>query len=67
MITGVGTGIITVGALVTTAAHLEGKSASVLDFMGVCAKIGSVIAFVRLARSQPAAPGLASTPSRLMP
>jgi indolepyruvate ferredoxin oxidoreductase len=50
VITGVGgTGIITVGALVTTAAHLEGKSASVLDFMGFAQKGGAVIAFVRLA------------------
>lgn len=52
VITGVGgTGIITVGALVATAAHLEGKSASVLDFMGFAQKGGSVIAFVRLANS----------------
>lgn len=52
VITGVGgTGIITVGALVATAAHLEGKSASVLDFMGFAQKGGSVIAFVRLAQS----------------
>ena len=51
VITGVGgTGIITVGALVATAAHLEGKSASVLDFMGFAQKGGSVIAFVRLAQ-----------------
>ena len=50
VITGIGgTGIITVGALVATAAHLEGKSASVLDFMGFAQKGGSVIAFVRLA------------------
>jgi indolepyruvate ferredoxin oxidoreductase len=51
VITGVGgTGIITVGALVATAAHLEGKSASVLDFMGFAQKGGAVIAFVRLSR-----------------
>ena len=50
VITGVGgTGVITVGALIATAAHLEGKSASVLDFMGFAQKGGSVIAFVRLA------------------
>lgn len=50
VITGVGgTGIITVGALIATAAHLEGKSACVLDFMGFAQKGGSVIAFVRLA------------------
>ena len=52
VITGVGgTGIITVGALVATAAHLEGKSASVLDFMGFAQKGGAVIAFVRLAQN----------------
>ncbi len=52
LITGVGgTGIITLGALIATAAHLEGKSASVLDFMGFAQKGGSVIAFVRLAQS----------------
>ena len=52
VITGVGgTGIITVGALIATAAHLEGKSASVLDFMGFAQKGGSVIAFVRLAQN----------------
>lgn len=52
VITGVGgTGIITVGAMIATAAHLEGKSASVLDFMGFAQKGGSVIAFVRLAQN----------------
>ena len=35
--------------MVTTAAHLEGKSAPVLDFMGFAQKGGPVIAFVRLA------------------
>lgn len=50
LVTGVGgTGIVTVGALVSMAAHLEGKSASVLDFMGFAQKGGSVLSFVRLA------------------
>ncbi len=50
LVTGVGgTGVVTVGALVTMAAHLEGKSASVLDFMGFAQKGGSVLSFVRLA------------------
>jgi len=50
LFTGVGgTGIVTVGALTAMAAHLEGKSASVLDFMGFAQKGGSVLAFVRLA------------------
>jgi indolepyruvate ferredoxin oxidoreductase len=50
VVTGVGgTGIITLGALLVTAAHLEGKSASVLDFTGFAQKGGAVIAFVRMA------------------
>jgi indolepyruvate ferredoxin oxidoreductase len=50
LVTGVGgTGVVTVGALVTMAAHLEGKQASVLDFMGFAQKGGSVLSFVRIA------------------
>ncbi len=50
LVTGVGgTGIVTVGALVTMAAHLEHKQSSVLDFMGFAQKGGAVLSFVRLA------------------
>ena len=50
LVTGVGgTGVVTVGALIAMAAHLEGKSASVLDFMGFAQKGGAVMSFVRLA------------------
>jgi indolepyruvate ferredoxin oxidoreductase len=50
MVTGVGgTGVVTVGALVTMAAHLEGRQASVLDFMGFAQKGGAVLSFVRIA------------------
>jgi indolepyruvate ferredoxin oxidoreductase len=50
LVTGVGgTGVVTVGALVAMAAHLEGKSASVLDFMGFAQKGGAVLSFVRFA------------------
>ncbi|MEI7443734.1 MAG: indolepyruvate ferredoxin oxidoreductase family protein, partial [Burkholderiales bacterium] len=50
LVTGVGgTGVVTVGALVTMAAHLEGKHASVLDFMGFAQKGGAVLSFVRIA------------------
>ncbi|MGE4241265.1 indolepyruvate ferredoxin oxidoreductase family protein [Ramlibacter sp.] len=50
LVTGVGgTGVVTLGALVAMAAHLEGKSASVLDFMGFAQKGGSVLSYVRLA------------------
>ena len=50
--TGVGgTGVITVGALITMAAHLEGKGASVLDFTGFAQKFGPVLSFIRLSNS----------------
>lgn len=50
LITGVGgTGIVTVGALVAMAAHLENKQASVLDFTGFAQKGGVVLSYIRLA------------------
>jgi indolepyruvate ferredoxin oxidoreductase len=50
MVTGVGgTGVITVGAIITMAAHLEGKGASVLDFMGFAQKFGPVLSYIRIA------------------
>ncbi|KIC46227.1 indolepyruvate ferredoxin oxidoreductase family protein [Tateyamaria sp. ANG-S1] len=52
LVTGVGgTGVITVGALVTMAAHLEGRGASVLDFTGFAQKFGTVLSYIRLGRS----------------
>ncbi|WP_187970722.1 indolepyruvate ferredoxin oxidoreductase family protein [Aquibium microcysteis] len=52
LITGVGgTGVVTVGQLITMAAHLEAKGATVLDFTGFAQKFGPVLSFVRLARS----------------
>jgi len=51
LVTGVGgTGIITLGALVTMAAHLDGHGASVLDFTGFAQKFGPVLSFIRLGR-----------------
>ncbi len=44
-----GTGVVTVGALITMAAHLEGKGSSVLDFTGFAQKFGTVLGYVRLA------------------
>ena len=50
LVTGVGgTGVITVGALVAMAAHLEGRGTSVLDFTGFAQKFGPVLSFIRLA------------------
>ena len=49
LVTGVGgTGVVTVGALITMAAHLEGKGASVLDFTGFAQKFGTVLSYIRL-------------------
>jgi len=54
LVTGVGgTGVITVGALITMAAHLERKGASELDFMGFAQKFGPVLSYLRIGE-QPA-------------
>lgn len=50
LITGIGgTGVITIGALLGMAAHLEGKGCTVLDFTGLSQKNGAVMSHVRLA------------------
>jgi indolepyruvate ferredoxin oxidoreductase len=50
LITGIGgTGVITIGALLGMASHLEGRGASVLDMTGMSQKNGSVTSHVRLA------------------
>jgi indolepyruvate ferredoxin oxidoreductase len=46
-----GTGVITVGALMGMAAHLEGKGASVLDMTGMSQKNGSVTSHVKIAKT----------------
>ena len=52
LVTGVGgTGVITVGALIGMAAHLERRGVSVLDFTGFAQKFGPVLSFIRLASS----------------
>ncbi|QUJ76125.1 indolepyruvate ferredoxin oxidoreductase family protein [Sulfitobacter albidus] len=43
-----GTGVVTIGALITMAAHLEGKGASVLDFTGFAQKFGTVLSYIRV-------------------
>ncbi|MEW6639120.1 MAG: indolepyruvate ferredoxin oxidoreductase family protein [Pseudomonadota bacterium] len=50
LVTGVGgTGVITIGALIAMAAHLEGKGATVLDFTGFAQKFGPVLSYLRIA------------------
>jgi indolepyruvate ferredoxin oxidoreductase len=52
LVTGVGgTGVVTVGALISMAAHLEGRGVSVLDFTGFAQKFGPVLSYVRIADS----------------
>lgn len=46
-----GTGVLTVGALVGMAAHLEGKGCTVLDMTGMAQKGGAVTSHIRLASS----------------
>jgi indolepyruvate ferredoxin oxidoreductase len=51
IVTGIGgTGVVTVGALLGTAAHLEGKGATVLDVTGLAQKGGSVYSHVQIAQ-----------------
>ncbi len=51
LITGVGgTGVVTIGALIGMAAHLEGKGTTVLDQTGLAQKGGAVTCHVRIAK-----------------
>ncbi|HUY01903.1 MAG TPA: indolepyruvate ferredoxin oxidoreductase family protein, partial [Rhodocyclaceae bacterium] len=55
LIAGVGgTGVVTIGALIGMAAHLEGKGVTVLDMTGMAQKGGAVSSHVRLAARQEA-------------
>jgi indolepyruvate ferredoxin oxidoreductase len=50
VVTGIGgTGVITLGALLGMAAHLEGKACTVLDVSGLAQKNGAVMSHIRLA------------------
>ncbi|WP_064745959.1 indolepyruvate ferredoxin oxidoreductase family protein [Lysobacter antibioticus] len=52
LITGVGgTGVVTIGALLGMAGHLEGKGASVLDQTGLAQKGGAVTTHIRIAKT----------------
>jgi indolepyruvate ferredoxin oxidoreductase len=52
LVTGIGgTGVITIGALLGMAAHVDGKGCSTLDFTGLSQKNGAVMSHVRIAPS----------------
>ncbi len=49
VVTGIGgTGVVTIGALLGMAAHMEGKGVSVLDQIGLAQKNGAVMSHVRI-------------------
>jgi indolepyruvate ferredoxin oxidoreductase len=51
LVTGVGgTGVVTIGALLGMAAHIEGKGVTVLDMTGLSQKGGAVVSHLRLAK-----------------
>ena len=53
IVTGVGgTGVVTVGAILGMAAHLEGKGLGMIDMAGLAQKGGAVFSHVRLANHQ---------------
>ncbi|HKG76181.1 MAG TPA: DUF6537 domain-containing protein, partial [Beijerinckiaceae bacterium] len=53
IVTGVGgTGVVTIGAILGMAAHLEGKGMGMIDMAGLAQKGGAVYSHVRLANSQ---------------
>ncbi|MDE0057124.1 MAG: indolepyruvate ferredoxin oxidoreductase family protein [Defluviicoccus sp.] len=50
LVTGIGgTGVVTIGAILGMAAHLEGKGVTVLDQSGLAQKNGAVVSHVRIA------------------
>jgi len=50
LVTGVGgTGVVTVGAILSMAAHLEGKGCGVIDMAGLAQKGGAVFSHIRIA------------------
>ena len=52
IVTGVGgTGIVTVGAIIGMAAHLEGKGVGIIDMAGLAQKGGAVYSHIRLANT----------------
>ncbi|MEX3955920.1 indolepyruvate ferredoxin oxidoreductase family protein [Trinickia sp. EG282A] len=52
LVTGVGgTGVVTIGALLGMAAHLEGKGVTVLDVTGLAQKGGAVMSHVQIAKA----------------
>jgi len=57
LVTGIGgTGVLTVGAVLAMAAHMEGKAAKVLDMTGMAQKGGAVTSHIRIGADVDAIP-----------
>ncbi len=55
LVTGIGgTGVVTIGALLGMAAHIEGKAVTVMDDTGMAQKNGAVASHIRIASSEEA-------------
>ncbi len=51
-LTGVGgTGVVTIGALLGMAAHIEGKGCGIIDMAGLAQKGGAVVSHIKIARA----------------
>ncbi|HJV85273.1 MAG TPA: indolepyruvate ferredoxin oxidoreductase family protein [Noviherbaspirillum sp.] len=51
LVTGIGgTGVVTIGAILGMAAHIDGKAATTLDVTGLAQKYGAVMSHVRIGR-----------------
>jgi indolepyruvate ferredoxin oxidoreductase len=69
LVTGIGgTGVVTIGALLGMAAHLESKGVSVLDMTGLAQKNGAVVTHVRFAEAPESlhAPRIAAGEAKLV-
>ncbi len=52
IVTGIGgTGVVTIGALLGMAAHLEGKACGIVDMAGLAQKGGAVLSHIRIAKN----------------
>ena len=69
LLTGIGgTGVLTVGAILGMAAHIDGKASSVMDITGMAQKGGAVLSHIRLSANKKAinAPRLWSDSTNLL-
>src|SRR3546814_3706655 len=68
LLTGVGgTGVVTIGALLGMAGHLEGRGATVLDQTGLAQQGGAVTTHIRIARAPADLPAVRLAAGRAAP